>query len=71
MVTELLLLCISFVWEKEEMIKTSHKPETSMDMLSLKSSGFPQLLQWTQHSNYWLFKDREISLWVLLVLMTS
>lgn len=53
------------------MITTSHKPETSMDALSLKPSGFPHLLQWTQHGNYRLFKEREIQLWILLVLMAS
>lgn len=36
MAKELVLLCISFIWEKEEMITTSQKLETSIDTLSLK-----------------------------------
>lgn len=68
---ELLLLCVSFIWEKEEMTTASHKPATSMDTLSLKSSYFPQLLQWTQHGNYQLLKDQEIPRWILLVLRAN
>lgn len=69
MAKELLLFCISFIWEKEEIITTSCKPETSMDTLSLKSSGFPHLLHWTLHRNCWLLEDQDIQLGMLLVLM--
>lgn len=53
------------------MITTSHEPETSMDTLSLESSGFPCLPQQKKRSKYWPFKNREIHLWILLVLMAS
>lgn len=52
-------------------IIASHKPETSTDMLSLESPGFPCLPQQTKHSKYQPFKNEEISLRILLVLMAS
>lgn len=40
MAKQLLLLSISFIWEKEEMTTASHKPGTSMDTLSLNHLTF-------------------------------
>lgn len=53
------------------MIVTSHKPETSMDMLLLESPGFPCLPQQTKHSKYQPFRNGEIHLRLLLVLIGS